>query len=411
MKNIQKIWNKTIAYYLVMATVTVFIFSEFILRGPFAPISKALDEMKIKYAFMVVASFYIIILLITKRKSLFQMNVFRKESRLYLIAIGSLAIITLFYQIMNGFRMFVIPEFLYVIIPLLFVILVVSADCINITRVLDNCFYVALVAFLLDCLGIFTDGTAVSFNILESTSPLENPSAFIFVYIELYLLVRYNKRNGKALLCLIITILTFKRFSVILALLFFIFVPMIKNKKVPRWLFITVIAIFCAMPFLLKIFYSNEFASFFFARYQMDFNKFTMDRYARISYVLNNLGQIKYGFGSISHFLSESYGHEVAENRSLHSDLLRIFLECSFVGTFVYNTCYFLSVRKNATSFLLMLGVFVQMIFNHPIGAGAVGNWIIIYLIVVYFNYRKEIPFYKEGMVRRKKIKIFGKKF
>ncbi len=406
MKNIQKIWSKTITYYLVMATVTVFIFSEFIYRGPFVPLAKAMDGMKIKYALMAVTSLYILMQLIAKRQGLFKMNVFRKESTLYLIAIGSLAAITLFYQILNGFRAFVIPEFMYVLLPLLFVILIVSADYINITRVLDNCFYVTVVAFLLDSLGVFTDGAVVSFDILDSSSPFENPSSLIFVFLELYFLVRYNKRNGKSIVCLIITILTFKRFSVILAILFFVFVPMIKNKKVPRWLLATAIVVFCAMPFLLKYFYSNDFASFFFARYQIDFNEFTMDRFARTSYVLNHLGQIKYGFGSVSNFLSQSYGNADAANRSLHSDLLRIYLECSFVGTVIYNTCYFISVKKNMASFLLMMGIFIQMIFNHPIGAGAVGHWIIIYLMIAYLNYRKEVPFYREGMMSRRKIKV-----
>ena len=406
MKNIQKIWSKTITYYLVMTTITVFIFSEFIYRGPFVSLAKAMDGMKIKYALMAVTSLYILMQLIAKRQGLFKMNVFRKESILYLIAIGSLAVITLFYQMLNGFRAFVIPEFMYVLLPLLFVILIVSTDCINITRVLDNCFYVAVVAFLLDSLGAFTDGQNYSINLLDSSSsPFENPSALILVFLELYFLVRCNGRNVKSLVCLLLTLLSFKRFSVILALLFFIFAPMIKNKRVPRWILILAIMIFCSVPFLLEYFYSYEFAGFFLTKFGMDFNDFTMDRYARTSYVLKHIGQIKYGFGSVSHFLTESYGNRDAANRSLHSDLLRIYLECSFVGTLVYNSCYFLSVKENAVSFMLMVGIFVQMIFNHPIGAGAVGNWIIIYLIVVYFNYRKEIPFYKEGMVRRKKLK------
>ena len=406
MNSIQKIWNKTIAYYLVMATITVFILSEFIYRGPFLPVAKAMDAMKIKYALMAVTSFYILLLLIARRKKLFKMGVFKKEAKLYLIAIGSLGVITLIYQIMNGFRAFVIPEFLYVLLPLIFVILVVSADCVNISRVLDNCFYVALFAFVIDGIGALGELSTMSLSFLNSSSPFENPSSLIFVFLELYFLVRYEKRNGKALVCLIITLLTFKRISVIIGILFFIFVPMIKNKKVPRWVFVLTIILFCLIPFLLMYVYSNAFASFFFARYGMELNEFTMDRFARTTYVLNNLGEIKYGFGSVSHFLTENYGKGDATNRSLHSDLLRIFLECSFIGTLIYNVCYFLSVKKDVVSYLLMVSIFAQMIFNHPIGAGAVGHWIIIYLMIAYFNYRKEVPFYKEGMIKRKKIKL-----
>ena len=406
MKNIQKLWNKTISYYLVTATIAVFVFSEFIYRGPLLPVAKAMDAMKIKYVFMAATSFYILLQLIAKRQSLFKMKVFKKEAKLYLIAIGTLGVITLIYQIANGFRAFVIPEFLYVLLPLVFVILVVSADCVNVSRILDNCFYIAVFAFAVDAIGALGSLSTMSLSFLDSSSPFENPSSLIFVFLELYLLVRYDKRNGKALICLLITLLTFKRISVIIAILFFIFVPIIKNKKVPRWLFVSTIAIFCLIPFLLEYFYSNAFASFFLTRYGMDFNEFTMDRFARTSYVLNNLGEIKYGFGSVTNFLSENYGRENVANRSLHSDLLRIFLECTFVGTLVYNICYFLSVKKDVVSFLLMFSIFAQMVFNHPIGAGGVGHWIIIYLMIAYFNYRKEVPFYKEGMMKRKKIKI-----
>ena len=52
MKKIQNINKKTIAYYLVMATVVAFTFSEFILRGPFLPAAKLVDNMKIKYILM-----------------------------------------------------------------------------------------------------------------------------------------------------------------------------------------------------------------------------------------------------------------------------------------------------------------------------------------------------------------------
>ena len=406
MKSIQKIWNKTIAYYLVMATVTVFSFSEFVLRGPFSTVAKAVDDMKIKYILMAITSFYILILLISGKKSLFKMGVFLREAKLYLIAIGSLIIITVFFQVRNGFRSFVIPEFLYLLLPLLFVILIVSADCINITRVLDNYFYVAVICFAMDAIGIFSEPIVEALSFSDSSSPLENPSSLLFVLLELYYLVRYEKRNGKSLICLILTIITLKRMAVIIAVLFFIFVPMIKNKKIPRWVFVVTIVFFCIMPFLLEIFYSSSTASYFVAHFGVDFNELTKDRYARTSYALAHLDQIKYGYGSARALLMEGYGITEDINRSLHSDLLSIYLECTFLGTLVYNVCYFLSVKKNIISFLLMTTIFVQMIFNHPVGAGTVGRWIIIYMMIVYFNYRKEVPFYREGKLKRKRIKI-----
>ncbi len=406
MNKIQNINKKTIAYYLVLITIAIFIFSEYIYFGPFQPISDLLDDMKVKYIFMFFSAFLFLIFIITRRKKLFKSGVFKKEAKLYLLAIGTLAIITVFYQIKNGFNSFVISEFMYLLLPLLFVILIVSVDYINITRILDNCFYVVVIVFLLGNIGMLNPSSIMSISFSGSSSPFENGSSMLFVLFELYYLTRYGKRNGKSLICLILTVLTLKRISVIMAVLFFIFAPMIKDKKIPRWVFGLTIVFFCAMPFLLEFFYSNSFASFFLARFGIDFNDFTMDRFTRTAYVLGNVDQIKYGYGSVTYFLTNNYGKGDVANRSLHSDLLRIYLECSFVGIFVYNICYFLSVKKDSISFLLLFTIFLQMIFNHPIGAGTVGNWIIIYLMIVYFNYRKEVPFYKEGRIKRRKIKL-----
>ena len=406
MNKVDIINKKTIAYYLVLATIVVFIFSESIYQGPLHDLSELVDGMKIKYIIMAFTAVAFLILLITKRKKLFKNDVFKKESKLYLIAIGALGIITIIYQVFNGFRSFVIPEFCYLLIPLIFVILVVSVDYVNVTRILDVSFYVLLIAFVVGNIDILNPSTIMSINFSESFSPFENGSSMIFVFFELYFLIRYGRRNGKSLVCLILTILTLKRISVIMAIFFFIFVPMLKDKKVPRWVFVLTIIMFCTTPFLLEIFYSSTFASYFFAEFGLDFNDFTMDRFTRTAYVLGHLGQIKYGYGSVTYFLTNNYGKTGVANRSLHSDLLRIYLECSFIGVFVYNICYFLSVKKNIISFLLMVTIFLQMIFNHPLGAGTVGNWIIIYLMIVYFNYRKEVPFYKEGRVKRKKIRL-----
>ena len=406
MNKVKNINKKTIVYYLVIITIAIFLFSESIYFGPFQPISDLLDDMKIKYIFMFLSAFLLLLLIIIRRKKLFKKGVFKKEAKLYLLAIGSLIIITVFYQIKNGFRSFVISEFMYLLLPLFFVILVVSVDYFNITRILDDCFVIVVLIFLLGNIAMLSPSSIMSISFSDSSSPFENGSSMVFVLFELYYLIRYGKRNGKSLICLILTVLTLKRISVIMAVLFFIFAPMIKDKKIPRWVFWLTIVFFCAVPFLLELFYSTSFASFFLARFGIDFNDFTMDRFARNAYVFAHLDQIKYGYGSVTYFLTNNYGKGDFANRSLHSDLLRIYLECTFVGVFIYNICYFLSSKKDSISFLLLLTIFLQMIFNHPIGAGTVGHWIIIYLMIVYFNYRKEVSFYKEGLIKRKKIKI-----
>lgn len=406
MNNIQNIWKKTTTYYLVMITIAVFIFIDCIIRGPFKPIVSTIDGLKIKYMLMAITAFFLLMVIIIRKKKLFIGGIFKMESKFFLLAIGSLAIITLFYQMKNGFKSFAISELFYLLAPLLFVILIISVDSINITRVLDNCFYLVVIAFVLGNIDILNPASFMSISFWDSASPFENGSSIIFVCFELYFLIRYGKRNGKSFVCLILTALTLKRLSVIKGILFFIFIPFLMNKKVPRWLLGLVIVLFCAMPFVLMYIYSNDFASIMLANYGLEWNQFTMDRFKRTVFVLSHIDQMKYGFGSITYFLTNSFGQGEFANRSLHSDVLRIYLECSFVGTFIYNTCYFMAVRKNLISFLLMLHIFIEMIINHPIGAGNVGNWIIIYLMIAYFNYREEVPFYREGKVKRKQFKL-----
>ncbi|HAH17912.1 MAG TPA: hypothetical protein DCL29_02700 [Eubacterium sp.] len=406
MNKIQNINKKTIVYYLVIITIASFLFSENIFFGPFQPISDFVDQIKVKYILMISSAFLFLLLIIIRRKKLFKNGVFKKEAKLYLLAIGSLIVITAIFQIMNGFRTFAISEFMYLLLPLGFVILVVSVDYFNITRILDNCFYVVVAIFLLGNIAMLNPSSVMSISFSSSTSPFENGSSMLFVLFELYYLIRYGKRNGKSLVCLILTVLTLKRISVIMAILFFIFAPMIKDKKIPRWIFWLTIVFFCAVPFALEFFYSSSFSNLFLATFGIDFNDFTMDRFTRTAYVFANSDQIKFGYGSVTYFLTNHYGKGDFANRSLHSDLLRIYLECTFVGTFIYNICYFLSVKKDSISYLLLVTIFLQMIFNHPIGAGTVGHWIIIYLMIVYFNYRKEVPFYKEGLISRRKMKL-----
>ena len=407
MEQYQESLKKTTAYYLIMATIVVFIFSEFITRGPVQPFAAAVDDMKIKYVFMGFASLMFLILIVTRRKKLFKNSVFLFESKLFLGAILGLVVITIYYQIRNGFRSFVIPEFFYILFPLLFVILIVSVDYYNITRILDNCFYVVIIAFIIGNIDILSVSSIFSISFSDSaSSPFENGSSIVFVCFELYFLIRYQRRNTKSLVCLVLTILTFKRLAIVKAILFFIFVPIIKNKKVSRWILITVIVMFCLLPLLLEYIYSNNFANIMLAKYGIEMNELTMDRFKRTVYVLGHMGQIKYGYGSVTYFLTNNYGLHEFSNRSLHSDILRIYLECSFVGTLIYNSCYFLAVKKNVISFILMLHIFTEMIVNHPLGAGNVGNWTIFYLMIVYFNYREVVPFYKEGRIGKKKIKL-----
>ena len=399
--------GKTTAYYMTMITICLFIFSEFIIRGPFFAASKIIDGLKLKYVFLVLSCGLNFLLLSKNEKGIFKRyDVFYAESIAFTRAIGVLLIITIIMQIKNGFQSFSYTEFAYLVLPLAFVIILVAVDYENISRILDKLFYIVVIAFFLCYLDILTPANILSISFADSYSPFESSSSLIYVCFELYYIVRYGGRNHKSLVCLLLTILTFKRVSVIKAVLIYIFVPMLKKKDVPKWLFWSLVIFFCVLPIGLSIFYSDSFAAMLSSIYNIDINMLTMDRYRRTNYVLDSLDQIKYGYGSVTYFLTNFFGTGTFENRSLHCDILRIYLECTIFGTIGYTYFSLSAAKNNIFSFVLLLHIFIEMIINHPIGAGCVGNWIMMYMMIAYFNYRDEAYFYREGNLRRKRIKI-----
>lgn len=399
--------GKTAAYYMTIMTICLFVFSEVIYRGPFFVASKVIDGLKLKYVFLFLTCGVNLMLLARNGKRVLRRSsVYYIEAKAFIKAIGVLLIITIIMQVQNGFRSFSYIEFAYLLLPLGFSIILVATDYECITRILDNSFYIVTMAFIISYLDILTPANILSISFVNSYSPFENSNSLMYVCFELYFLVRYGGRNHKSFICLLLTILTFKRIVVIKAILIYVFVPMLKKKSVPKWLFWSALIVFCILPIGLQIFYSDSFATMVSSMYNIDMNQLTMDRYRRTNYVLDNLEQIKYGYGSVTYFLTHFFGTGIFENRSLHCDILRIYLECTIIGTIGYNYFSFSVARNNIISFILMFHIFTEMVINHPIGAGCVGNWIILYMMIIYFNYRDKIYFYKEGKLRRKRFKI-----
>lgn len=70
----------------------------------------------------------------------------------------------------------------------------------------------------------------------------------------------------------------------------------------------------------------------------------------------------------------------------MHNDILRIYMECTIVGTIAFTVQYFKIVKDNIFSFLLMLYAFMELFVAHYIGPGSTSFWIIAYILTFYFN-------------------------
>jgi hypothetical protein len=397
----------SLAYHMTMATITMFLFSEFVNRGPFYAAAMMLDRYKIKYLALFLSIFINILLMIRTRTPLFKNKVFNTEAKKFMYAFIALMIITIVYQIKNGYLAYSYEEMFYTVLPFVFVVILVNVDYINITRILDNSFYVVVLVFFLCNIDLFNLSSIASISFADSYSPFESGFSLVLICYELYYLVRYGKRETKSTICLILTILTFKRLTVIKGILFFVFVPMIKARKTPTWLFWLAVVVFCLTPMVMEYIYSDEISALISDYFGKTMNQLSMDRYRRTRFVLDNLNQVQHGYGSITYFLTKFYGDGTLSNRSLHCDILKIYLECSMVGTVLFTYFHFSAVRKNIFAFLLMVHVFTEMIINHPFGAGNVGRWIIMYTMFVYYLYMGNGIFYDDDSGKPRKLRFY----
>jgi len=398
--------QKTLIYYASSFTIFLFLFSQYVNEGVFMPLAKALDTYHIKYAFLA-ATIALGFAYLINQKKIFKDRVFFDETKNFAIVILGLLVITLYKQARNGFLAYSYKELGFFVWPLLFIFIIVNCDISNITRILDNAVFYVLAIFFLGYYNKLTPENFLSISFVDSYSPFENGMSFICSCLMLYYLIRYDKREIKSFLCLVITILMFKRFVFIKVLLIYIFVPMMKKRKVPQWLFWLTVVGFCAMPYFLEYLYSPDFARIFFQRYGITMNEATLDRYNRTVYVINNADKLNHGYGSVTNFLTHNNGRGEYANRSLHCDILKVFIDCSIVGTVLFTYFNFAAVKKNIFSYILMLNIFTEMLVNHPIGSGTVPLWMLVYLILVYFSSKDKVTtFYRANTAAKVKFNI-----
>ena len=98
----------TIAYIFSYLTICVFLFSQYVQNGPVGEIAIKLDESKVKYILLFITCILNIIALTggEGNSKLFPEGKFRYEFNYYFKAIMCMTIITLIYQIFNGFKAF-----------------------------------------------------------------------------------------------------------------------------------------------------------------------------------------------------------------------------------------------------------------------------------------------------------------
>ncbi len=305
----------------------------------------------------------------------------------YLLVFGGITFlfaITAILQMINGFNSYAINEAVYYYTPLIFIIVYSQiSEEQDVETILNYLFVLYVIVFLKNFAGQLTLANIKSISFANSYSPFESELAFVFLIFECFYLYMGKRKN--AIISLILCILSFKRISMLAAIVFFIFSKWIVVKKaVNKKIVIVTTVVFVLLPVLTCLMLNDTLEAWFYQTFHVTLNEITLTRSSRIEAVINS-GQIKYGLGSVTTYLTKYlnalHGSNFS-NRNLHNDLVKIYLECGILGSIVFTYIYMKAASVSRMLFVMMCYVFFECYFNHLFGAGSTDIWILIYLIM-----------------------------
>ena len=305
----------------------------------------------------------------------------------YLLVFGGITFlfaITAILQMINGFNSYAINEAVYYYTPLIFIIVYSQiSEEQDVETILNYLFVLYIIVFLKNFAGQLTLANLKSISFANSYSPFESELAFVFLIFECFYLYMGKRKN--AIISLILCILSFKRISMLAAIAFFIFSKWIVVKKaVNKKIVIVTTVVFVLLPVLTCLMLNDTFEAWFYQTFHVTLNEITLTRSSRIEAVINS-GQIKYGLGSVTTYLTKYlnalHGSNFS-NRNLHNDLVKIYLECGILGSIVFTYIYMKAASVSRMLFVMMCYIFFECYFNHLFGAGSTDIWILIYLIM-----------------------------
>lgn len=390
--NIYNLW-----YSLI---IIIFLFSEQ------CEYFKILDKLHIKHLLLAVAIilWFAINLKQIKYNNIEFKNIKEVKDIIKLIII--LFFISIIIQVIKlEFKIYIIEEIYYLLVPVLLTFCIInSGRKINVDKIIDTFLIFGFIAYILSRLsmGVLTiKNIQTTLNLktllIDSVSPMGESTLSTFFSI-LFIYYMYKKNKIKMLFSFLGAFICFKRIATLFCIFYFILDIVLnekdRTKKINKNIINFFILIFTILPIILRLMYTNSFAFWFYSKFGIDFNLFTMTRMDIVSAVLNSNEFINYGLGSVTNFLVLR-----GENgqMNMHSDILRIYIECSIIGSFALTKKLIDICQKNYYSFLIMIFIMIQMAFNPTLGAGSISLWILIYLSIFNIN-NKQIEQYKNNV-------------
>ncbi|RGX08017.1 O-antigen ligase family protein [Paraclostridium sordellii] len=237
---------------------------------------------------------------------------------------------------------------------------------------------------LLLCFGgaysieIFNELVSGKFELIsfyDSYSPFESsfmagPAMSLFIYFL------YKKNRIKEIISFIFVFMTFKRLSLVFAILLIILSNIWDLSKKVNIKTINFLKIFfILMPIFIYFFLREPYISEINRQFNIDIDKILMGRSSILNSVIAT-GFNSYGYGSTTIVVKKLYPWA----GNLHLDLVKIFMETSIVGLIVFVNNLWNIAGRNRFAIVVLLFEFLNLLTSHSLSGPF--SWIMTYLII-----------------------------
>ncbi|MBR2108661.1 MAG: hypothetical protein IJ932_01765 [Ruminococcus sp.] len=309
---------------------------------------------------------------------------FSYEIKMALFAVISILVISFGYMAFNGFADYWISQVYFLILPLLFAYTIFKNDY-SVKRFKSIVRYLLIVTSILYSVFIFDTiffkDMELTFSFMKSTSPFESETAHFYLLIYIFYTFIEDKRGR--LVSAFFCIMAWKRISLICLILITIAGFMkLRNKRVKIGYIIAIAVIFSIYPLINEYMMSAEFGRWFSDITGITFVDFSNFRYYALKATIDG-GMKSHGLGTFFSVRVPWYGHYV--NISLHNDIMRLYLEVSIVGLFLF-LLFTGAIARRRFSMFVILYLFLEMTGNHLIGNGGIPYWLLVYSLLFFFN-------------------------
>ena len=325
--------------------------------------------VRLKYYLMLLTIACSLLHILIYKKS----NIFWKEAQLLLVVVIVFSLISAFEIIVTGvYASVVLDSLIKLALPIFFaygVLNTLTYKQLQVSMAIVLCF--SIVGYI--CELLFTGFTFADFSQMDYESSTSAAESSIFAGISITLCAFYcYYRNNKILtwLSVIYAVMTFKRLSIIFAIIFFV-IPMFidSNKRVPSYIRQIMKLFFLGgtgIYYLLLLPQSRRMFEILFHQSQ---DQFTMGRSAFLRELLS-ANYHSYGYGSSA----------AAIGRSIEMDYIQIAIELTPLALFIFINAYWNIVGDNLYLTLFMLFKSLNFLTSHSVNSNY--SWAIAFIFI-----------------------------